>query len=429
MSPLTALKPNDLSATYRKVTWRIVPLLLVCYVFSYLDRVNVGFAKLNMMEDLGFGDAVYGLGAGIFFLGYFLFEVPSNVLLHRVGARRGIARIMFTWGLLSAATAFVHTQTQFYLLRLALGIAEAGFFPGVLLYLTYWYPASRSSRATALFMTAIPLTGVIGGPISGWILQAANGWHGLAGWQWLFLLEAAPAALASFAVLGWLKDGHRDAAWLTVAERDALEAALHAEHGTKASASVSEAFRRPDVWLLAAIYFSLVIGLYGVGFWMPTLIRSTGIASPVEIGWLSAVPYAAAATVMIPVSRRSDRTQERRWHVALPSILGGIGFLLTLLGPNTTVWAVCSMTLATTGIITAIPVFWSLPSGRLAGVTAAAGLALINSFGNLGGFFGPWMIGVLADSRYGVRAGILLMAVSLLSAAVLTLSLRAPRTG
>jgi MFS family permease len=409
---------------YQKVVWRIIPLLLICYVFAYLDRVNVGFAKLKMMTDLGFSSTVYGLGAGIFFIGYFLFEIPSNILLHRVGARRWIARIMFTWGLLSAANAFVATEWQFYLLRFLLGVAEAGFFPGVLLYLTYWFPASRSSRSTALFMTAVPLTGVIGGPISGWILERTDGLQGLAGWQWLFMMEALPAILASAAVLVLLSDRIRDASWLTPSEKTLLEETIRAEQHEKASTSVIEVFRRADIWLLCAIYFSLVVGLYGISFWLPTLIRATGVSHPFEIGLWSALPYAVAAGVMIPVSLRSDRLLERRWHVALPSLIGGVGFFLSLLMPNTTFWAVLSMTLATTGIITALPVFWSLPSARLGGVAAAAGLAFINSVGNLGGFAGPSLIGLLAETALGTRAGVLFLGLSMTLAAALTLRLR-----
>jgi MFS family permease len=424
---MPALKtPDAMDATYAKVTRRILPVLFACYVFSYLDRVNVGFAKLTMLADLRFGEASYGLGAGVFFIGYFLFEIPSNVILHRVGARAWIARIMVTWGALSAAHAAVTTEAQFYALRFALGVAEAGFFPGVLLYLTYWYPSQRSSRAVALFMTAVPLTGVIGGPLSGWILEATDGLHGLAGWRWLFLLEALPAFVGALAVLGLLSNGIAQADWLTETEKTQLQRVVTAEQRHKPSQSLPDAFRRLDTWLLGAIYFALVVGLYGMSFWLPSIVRATGVTHPLHVGLLTAIPYAVATLVMIPASRRSDRLQERRWHVALPALLGAAGMGISVWAVHSTLWAVLSMSVATAGVMTALPVFWSLPSARLGGSAAAAGLALINSIGNLGGFVSPYLIGLLASATQSTAAGVLMMTGSLLLAGGLTLCL--PRT-
>jgi MFS family permease len=411
--------PPTGEATYRKVSWRIIPILLACYIFSYLDRVNVGFAKLTMMSDLGFSDAVYGLGAGIFFIGYFAFEIPSNVILHRVGAKRWIARIMLTWGLLSAGTAFVTTAAQFYTARLALGIAEAGFFPGVLLYLTYWYPSQRSSRAVALFMTAVPLTGVIGSPLSGWILRSTQGAYGLLGWQWLFVLEALPAVVGTVLVLRALPNGIRDADWLDADEKVSLEHAVTSEQHLKPAHAFTDAFHRLDTWLFAVIYFSLVVGLYGISFWLPTIIHATGVNDSLRIGLLTAIPYAVATLVMIPASLRSDRTGERRGHVAIPALLGAAGFALSLLSSQSTLWAVISMTIATSGVITALPVFWSLPTERLGGTAAAAGLALINSIGNLGGFVSPYLIGLLSAMTHNTRAGVVMMTCALVLAAFL----------
>ncbi len=362
-----------LANAYRKVTARLLPLLFACYVISYLDRVNVGFAKLQMDAALGFGDAVYGLGAGIFFVGYFLFEVPSNLILHRVGARRWIARILLTWGMLSAATAFVTTPMQFYTLRFFLGVAEAGFFPGVLLYLTYWFPAARCASATATFMTAVPLTGVIGGPLSGWILEKAHGTAGLSGWQWLFMLEALPAVIASFAVWGLLYDSPDRAPWLSQAQKQLVRQALAEDARLTRTATVRAAFRTRPLWRLAAIYFFLVVGLYGVGFWLPTLIRVTGVRDALQIGLLCAIPYGVGAAGMLPFSRHSDRNQERRLHLFAAVMTAGLGLWLSRYVGSSTGLSIVAMTLATTGIVTALPVFWALPTSRLCGRAAAGG--------------------------------------------------------
>ncbi len=412
---------------YRKVSTRLIPLLLVCYVISYLDRVNIGFAKLAMTSDLGFSDAVYGLGAGIFFIGYFLFEVPSNVIMHRVGARRWIARIMFTWGVLSAANAFVTTATQFYTIRFLLGVAEAGFFPGVLLYLAYWFPTHRLGRATALFMTAVPLTGIVGSPISGWILETTGQSGGLKNWQHLFLIEAAPAIIASVVVLCVLSNGIRDAGWLTTQEKDHLQRNIDEEQKTKPTHSLLASFRSPEIWVFGSIYFSFVIGLYGISFWLPTIIRATGVSHPGTIGLLTAVPYILAAAVMVPVSRRSDRHRERRWHIAASAIGGSIGLWASIFVTHNPLLAVLAMSVATTGIITALPLFWSLPNARLTGVAAAAGLAVINSIGNLAGFVSPYLVGLLSTATHDTRAGVAMMACSMLVGAALTLSLPAER--
>lgn len=320
-------------ATYRKVTWRLAPLLMLCYVVAYLDRVNVGFAKLQMTSDLGLSDAVYGFGAGIFFLGYFIFEIPSNVILHKVGARVWIARIMVSWGIISMLTMFVTTPAMFYAMRFLLGLAEAGFFPGIILYLTYWYPSHRRGRMTTWFMTAIALSGVIGGPVSGYILKnfnGANGWHG---WQWLFLLEGVPSVIVGILVFAKLDDRISKARWLTREEQQLLESQVSAEEATKHDMPIRQVLTSGRVLMLSLVYFSFVMGLYGVSFWLPTIIKATGVTDSFMIGLLSAIPFAAAVVAMVFVARSADRTRERRWHIAVPAFAGALGLVLSV------VWA------------------------------------------------------------------------------------------
>src|SRR5258706_8148371 len=309
------------ASTFTKVTWRLLPFLFVCYLCAYLDRINVSFAKLQMLQDLGMSDAVYGLGAGIFFVGYLLFEVPSNLILLRVGARRWIARIMVTWGLISTAMMFVTTPTSFYVMRFLLGVAEAGFIPAIRLYLTYWFPASRRSRVTALFLTGIPMSGVIGGPLSGWILHSLSGHNGLAGWQWLFLLEGIPTALFGVVAFFFLDDKVADAKWLTPAQKTMIEAGLRVEKSENKLHSLKDGLISPRILLLSCIYFFFTMGLYGVSFWLPSLVKASGVSNPLDIGLLSAVPYAAATLSMILVGQSSDVRGERRWHVAIPGVI------------------------------------------------------------------------------------------------------------
>lgn len=416
-------------AAYRKVGWRLIPFLGLCYLVAYLDRVNVGFAKLQMSGDLHFSETVYGLGAGMFFIGYFLFEVPSNLLLHRVGARIWIARIMVSWGLVSMAMLTVDSVAMFYAMRFLLGVAEAGFFPGIILYLTYWYPARRRGRITALFMSAVALSGVIGGPLSGWILDTMSGVHGWAGWQWLFLLEGLPAVLMGVAVLFYLPDRIGAAKWLNEAERRLLQANIDAEDQRKQAAPVLTVLRGARTWHLAAIYFCLVAGLYGVAFWLPTLIRNSGIDDLLSIGFLNALPYAVAVIGMILISRSADARRERRWHVAIPAVLGALGLTLTTWWSHDSVIAIAALSLATLGILSALPLFWSLPTAYLTGMGAAAGIGLINSIGNLAGFASPYLVGWLKDATQTYAAGILVLAGLLILGAWLTLKIPANLTG
>ncbi|MGI4813036.1 MAG: MFS transporter [Janthinobacterium lividum] len=410
------------AGTYAKVTWRLMPLLFLCYVVSYLDRVNVGFAKLQMLNDLKLSETAYGLGAGIFFIGYFIFEVPSNMILHRVGARLWIARIMITWGVISGAMAFVSSAPMFYLMRFVLGAAEAGFFPGVILYLTYWYPSHRRGRITALFMTGVPLSGVVGGPVSGWIMQNMPGVAGLAGWQWLFVLEAVPSLLLGVVTIFYLQDRIVDAKWLREDQKQLLAAHVQREAGQKHDVPLRVMFANPRVWLSALIYFSFVMGVYGVGFWLPTIIKATGVSSTLEIGLLSTIPFAVSAVAMVLIGRSADRRRERRWHVAIPAWLGAVGLVLSTVYSHNTLLAMASLTLATIGIMAILPLFWSLPTAFLAGSAAAAGIALINSLGNLAGFVSPYMVGWLKDLTQSTDSGMFVLAAWLLLGGLLTLT-------
>ncbi|QHN02005.1 MFS transporter [Granulicella sp. WH15] len=412
----------DERATYARVTWRLLPILFLCYVIAYLDRVNVGFAKLQMLHDLRFSEATYGLGAGIFFIGYCCFELPSNLLLSRFGARRWMARIMVTWGIISACMLFVRTPASFYTMRCLLGVAEAGMFPGVIFYLTFWYPAWRRGRMVALFMTAQPVSGVIGGPLSGWILQQFNGVRHLAGWQWLFLLEALPAIAMGVVLFFWLDDGIHDARWLSEAEKSLLLGHLEAEAQHKESYhSILGVLRNRWVWLLSLITFSSVMGLYGISFWLPTIIKATGITKPLSIGLLTMIPYGAAAVAMILVSRSADRSGERRWHLALSTTAGGLGLIFATIFAGDTALSLAGLTLATAGIITSQPLFWSLPTAFLGGTAAAAGIALINTAGNSAGFVSPYVIGWISSATQSTRAGMYVLAGSLFLGSALTL--------
>lgn len=416
--PLSAQPAGLASAseesTYRKVTVRLVPFLFLCYVVAYLDRVNVGFAKLSMLADLNFSETVYGLGAGIFFIGYFIFEVPSNLILHRVGARMWIARIMISWGIISSAMLFVQTPMQFYIARFLLGVSEAGFFPGVILYLTYWYPAARRGQIISLFMTAVAVAGVIGSPISGWILQTMGGVHGLAAWQWLFLLEGLPSVLVGIWVIFYLDDSIEKSKWLDVGEKAMLARNIAADNVGKVATSALQGMSNPKIWLMALIYFSFVMGLYGVSFWLPSIIKAMGVKSALNVGLLTAIPWMAGAISMVLVGRRSDRTGERRWHIIVPAFLGCIGFILSVQLASNTALAMASLTLATAGILTTLPLFWSLPTALLSGTAAAAGIALINSFGNLAGFVSPYMIGWIKDMTKSTDDGMYMLAGAML---------------
>jgi D-galactonate transporter len=408
------------------VTARIVPFLFICYLAAYLDRVNVGFAKLQMLSELKFSETIYGLGAGIFFVGYVLFEVPSNVILHRVGARLWIARIMITWGVLSGATAFVHTPMSFYILRFLLGVAEAGFIPGILLYLTYWYPANRRGRITAIFLAAIPMASVIGGPISGWILNTLSGAQGLSGWQWLFLMETIPSLILGVAILIYLDDRVASAKWLTAEEKRIIAANIaHEEKSKEEFSQLADAFKSGRVWLLGLIYFSIASGIYIISFWLPSLIKQTGVADPLSIGLLTAVPYAAAMIAMIVMNSHADRMRERRWHTVIPMLLTGVGLAVTALAAHNTLIAMAGLTLAAASASSCQASFWTLPAAFLSGAAAAAGIALINSIGNIGGFTSTFLVGWMTDLTHSTSASLYLFAALLVVSGGLLLTVPA----
>lgn len=394
---------------------------MLCYFCAYLDRVNVSFAALTMNRDLGLSPAAYGFGAGLFFLGYVAFEVPSNLILERVGARIWIARIMVTWSLVSGATAFVAGETSFYLVRLALGLAEAGFFPGIILYLTFWFPAEERARIVGTFMVAVPLSAAVGGPVSGLILTGTDGALGLAGWQWLYLIEAAPSLGLGLLALRVLTDRPAEAAWLTPEERAGLAARLgqEARPGDAAGDRRLSALLRPRLLGLALVYFGLSTGLYAVGMWLPQIVSGFGLA-PLATGFVSAAPYLAAAAVMVPWTRRSDATGERAWHTALPAIGAGIALAVASQAGGPLV-SILALSAAAMGVFAALPTFWTLPTALLSGRAAAGGIALVNAVGGLGGFVGPALMGWIKDAtgRFDhalAAVGLLLVAAGLLAA-------------
>ena len=419
---------HALACAIRKATVRLIPFLCLAYTINFLDRVNVGFAALHMNDALGFSPSVYGFGAGIFFLGYIVFEIPSNLALRRFGARIWIARIMISWGLVACAMALVHSETSFYVTRALLGIAEAGFFPGIILYLTFWFPSAERARIVALFMASVPLATVIGGPLSGALLQM-HGFLGFAGWQWLFVIEGIPAIVLGVLALKILTDSPDQAHWLTNEEKSALSSTLEREaKETEAVgyASMRNALTRPRVLALGALYFLMVTGLYGIGFWMPQVISGFGLGS-LAVGFLTAVPYLFAAIAMVLWGRHSDRTGERRWHIALPLFLAAASFAWSAYsGPL--VPTMVALTLATLGFYAAFGPFWSLPTALLTGAGAAAGIALVNSLGNVAGFAGPYIVGLLKEATGSFSAALLFLAAALALGGLMALTFLVPRS-
>ncbi|HEY1264952.1 MAG TPA: MFS transporter, partial [Terriglobales bacterium] len=390
----------------------------------YLDRINVGFAALQMQEKLHLNDTVYGLGAGMFFAGYFVFQVPSNLILQKAGARRWISVIMVSWGVISSLMVLVSSPRSFYVLRFLLGVTEAGFFPGVILYLRNWFPAMARARTVARFMTAAPLAGVVGGPISGALLGLHG--RGLAGWQWLFLMEGLPAILLGLMVSFILPDRPEEAAWLGQAERTWLTENLAAEHRSHPAAHQQDAllaFADWRVWVLSLVYFGLAMCSYGISLWLPNLIRSLSGVSNLVIGLLSTIPYIAAAITMVLVGLHSDKTGERRWHTTLPAVTGGIAALVAAYSTSL-VPAITAISVAVLGVYAMMGPFWAMPTSLLNKKTAAAGIALINSIGNLGGFFGPYLIGRVRTSTGAFRGGLLIVAFMLAVTGSLALLIR-----
>jgi D-galactonate transporter len=419
--------PGILERGYRKATWRLIPFIFICYLFNYLDRVNVGFAKLEMLDALKLSETVYGLGAGIFFVGYVTSGVPSNLILHKLGARRWIAVMMILWGALSAAMMFVTSPVSFYGLRFLTGVAEAGFFPGIVFYFTNWFPSRKRGQVMAMFMSAIPVSGLVGGPLSGWMLSHfAGGQGGLAGWQWLFLLQGLPTVLLGVGVLFLLSDGLQQATWLSPEEKTAMKAALDDdEAGRRASSHAVHSFahvlRNGHVWMLGLIYFSIQMGVYAINFWLPSIIKALGVSSATTVGWLSALPYLFAGVFMVLVGRSADARRERRWHLSLPLLMALVGLLMAAHFSSNIVIVMIGLTLATMGALTGLPMFWPLPAAFLGSAAAAGGLALINSLGQVAGFVSPFLVGWIKDATGSTDIALYILSTVLLVGALLVM--------
>ncbi|WP_194835142.1 MFS transporter [Nocardia sp. XZ_19_369] len=418
--------PDVPRATLRKVTLRLVPFLGLLYFVNYLDRVNIGFAgPSGMKADLGLTETAFGLASGIFFIGYLVLEVPSNLALHKFGARRWIARILASWGVVATAMAFVPNETVLYILRFVLGVAEAGFFPGILLYLTYWFPQNQRAKIVALFMVAVPVSTALGATVSSLIIEHGDGVFGLSGWRFMFLVEGLPALVLAVATWFFLTDSPAQAGWLTKAERQWLSTELAAEQAEVEKAeqwTVRKALTDSRVIGLALVYGGIVYGLYALGFFLPTIIKGFeqqyGTSySVVERGLINAVPYVIGAVVMVWWSRHGDRTGERPWHVALPALLGGLAIPVALYLGNPLA-AMVAVTVCAVGVLAALPTFWALPSTFLTGAAAAGGIALINSIGNFSGFAAPYITGALRDWTGSQRAGLWVVGVAMIGSAV-----------
>lgn len=420
-------------ADYRKrvigrVTRRIIPFAFLCYVVAYLDRVNVGFAARELQRDLQLSDTAYGFGAGLFFLGYCLFEVPSNLILERVGARRWIARIMIGWGFVSMGMMFVTGPKSFYAARILLGLAEAGFFPGIVLYLTYWIPAADRARTGALFMMAAPVSIIVGAPLSEALLTL-DGRLGLHGWQWLFLIEGLPAVILGILALRVLTDRPEQATWLPAADREWLTRTMNEEHAQRAHighASLRRTMASGRVWLLCAVYFLNTCVTYGIFLWLPKMLREASGTGGFGLSGLTAIPFTAALVAMVLVGRHSDRTGERKFHVAACASTAAVGLLLAAASQHNIWLLVLSFTLSQMGQRSVMSVFWAIPPIFLGGTGAAAGIALINSIGNLGGAVGPSMMGWLRDATGGYVGGLLVLAAVLVTEAIVVSLLRLP---
>ena len=417
-------------AVWSKINWRVVPIILIAYIMAFLDRINVGYAKLTMQLDLNFSDEVYGLGAGIFFITYLLFEVPSNLWLEKIGARLSFLRIMVLWGLTSAATAWITTPTHFYIIRLLLGVFEAGFFPGIILYLTYWYPSHRRGRVTGLFLFGMPITGVFGGPLSGWILKNFDGVAGWHGWQWVFVLEGIPTVLIGVVVYLMLADKPEQATFLTDREKQVVEQVMDADHRGDAQphhhGKLAAAFADPKTWVLAFVYFTCACAVYTLTFWMPTMVKALGITDVARIGWYTAIPFAGGAIGILLFSRSSDYFRERRWHVAGPLILGAIALYSTTLLGGAFALSILMLSIAAFLIFGGGALFWSIPPTYLSREAAATGIAVISSIGILGGFVSPTLIGWVKTATGSLNNGLLVM-MAVICLGGLTLLLAVPK--
>jgi MFS family permease len=420
-----------LDDTYRRITWRLLPFLMFLWVLSWIDRVNIGFAKLQMLAELRFSETVYGIGAGIFFIGYFLCEVPSNLLLEHIGARKTIARITLLWGLCCVAMMFVTTPAFFYVLRFLLGVFEAGFYPGVILFLTYWYPSERRAKAFGLFMSASALAGVIGGPLAGAIMAGLHGVNGWSGWQWVFLLEGIPSILAGIVTLFYLTDRPARAGWLTPEQKALVEADLARDAAALGPREhrILASLKDARVWQCIAIFFCIVTANSALTFFGPSVVRDAGFTDPLTVGWIMSAAYLFGGAGMILNGRHSDRTGEARLHCGVPAFIGALAIALTgVFVAGAPVLSLIMLALAIVGTMSAIPVFWQIPGRFLAGSAAAAGIALINSVANLAGFGAPAVMGYLREHTGSVATGLWLVAAVEAAALVLILAFVPPAT-
>ena len=416
-----------LDTLYRKITLRIMPLLFLCYLFAFLDRINIGYAKLEMSSDLGFSEAVYGLGAGIFFFSYLLFEVPSNMLLEKIGVRLTLLRIMVLWGITSAATMFVSTPTQFYVARFLLGVFEGGFFPGIILYLSYWFPSRRRGLVTGMFMFAVPIAGIIGGPVSGLILAQMDGVRGMQGWQWMFLLEGLPSVLLGVICYFCLADRPAQAGWLSAAEKDAVKRDLARDAGEGGGADGAHAgqFRKAvtdvRVWILALIYFATACANYAFTFWLPTMIKGLGVNDIAQIGLYSALPYVFAGFGVLGISWSSDRVRERRWHVAGSLILAAAALSLTTLTTASLALSLALLCFVAFFQFGAGIIYWAIPPTYLSREAAPVGIALVSSIGVVGGVVSPTLLGFVKDQTGSLAYGIYIVAGIMVVGGLMTL--------
>lgn len=426
------VSPSDIATdqrghVYRKVAMRVVPFLILCYVAAYLDRINIGFAKLYMLDDLSFSNAVYGLGAGLFFIGYLMFEVPSNLYMLKVGARKTISRIMVLWAIISAGFAFVETPTQFYIARFLLGAAEAGFYPGIMLYLSMWFPGTHRGKIIAFFASAIPLSGLIGAPLSGAIMSSTQGAYGLAGWQWMFLLEAIPSVVLGLLCLKLLVDKPQDAPWLSASEKtlvvDDLERDMMANKGDATTHSLAATLKDKRIWWMVAICFCQAVCTYGISFWLPTLVQQLHVGDARVVGYVTAIPFLAAIVVMNLTGRSSDKWRERRWHLAVPFMCVGVGLTAsTFFGASIGLSLLC-LSLAAAGAYTTTAILFSIPGLFLTGVSMAAGIAMINSLGGVGGFVSPYIVGLVKDTTGSTDYGVYVISAIAFMGALFTLML------
>ncbi|PSK85962.1 sugar phosphate permease [Murinocardiopsis flavida] len=418
-APQTRASTAEEDAVYRKVGRRLLPFLLLCYTFAYLDRVNIGFAKLHMQDDIGLTEAAFGLGAGLFFLAYAFLEIPSNLLMEKIGAKKTITRIMVLWGLASAAMAFVQNEAMFYVLRVLLGVFEAGFAPGIILYLTYWYSARRMAAAMGIYMLAGPVGSILGSGASALIISGFDGLGGLAGWQWMFLVEGLPCVVLGYLFWRSMADRPQDAHWLSAREKEVIGAAV-ARTRAQTTHSFAAVLKDAQIYVMSVAYFGMMCGIYAASFWLPTILQENGVEGTLNIGFLTAVPYVFAIVAMVWLGRSSDRFQDRKWHTVLPTVTAAVALLVSALTGQVFAVSFTAMIIAVAAVWGAYTVFWAVPAEHFGGTAAAGGIALINTVGILGGFVSPYLIGLVKEATGSTQAGLLVM-VGLLAASTLAL--------